>query len=187
MAQLPDENERPARTRSVGEIATRSRQGNTGAAIRALRQQDGPHPRHELDAIADTLAAIAISYPGEDLASARIRDAARSALVLASVGRQGGTPYDGVADRLFRIAVQGNDGGALSALTRLRDRAQSRALLRSVAVSQHKLAFAAVDYVARRTGPEGLAVARELYREKLVTEQYAREVLARVASYHQWD
>jgi hypothetical protein len=56
-----------------------------------------------------------------------------------------------------------------------------------VATSIASIAHAAVGFLAREMGPEGLAVVRELYECDLVPHPRARRELAGIAHYHGWN
>lgn len=178
----------PRRDPDAAEIAALLRtKGYAGEALEILTQVGGPRPRQTLDAIADTLAEIAISHPGNDIEDVQIRGTAVSTLMHAGMGN-GGIPYPGAAERLLRIVETAprNGGGALYAPTLIPNKAQALQFMRRVAISDSKLAYAAVGHLARNMGPEGLAVLRELHRQGLVSEPLARRDLAAVAKYHGW-
>lgn len=182
-----------SREPTAAEVAALLRgQGHAGGAVAVLTQAYSPQPRRKMDDIADSLVAIATGFPGDDLRGARTRGAALSTLLLAGIGTREVTgferpiPYAGAADRFMRIAETAQDvgisGGALRALTELPDKTRLLPFLRKVATSQNVAAWVAVTILVRDTGPEGQAIARELYGQRLVTERSAREVLDRLAA-----
>lgn len=182
---------------TAAEIAALLRtHGTYGAAVSTLTQARSPQPRQMMDEIADTLLALAISFPGTDARAASTRGAAQSAIILAGMGSSGlvgadrATPYRGAATRLMQMAESAEDVGiraaALWGLTQLPNPGESLPFLRRIAISQSPVAYRAVTLLARETGPEGQAIARELYRASTVTEPAAKEILDRVATGYQW-
>jgi hypothetical protein len=101
-----------------------------------------------------------------------------------------GSPYDGAAERLFRIAEQASDvgerGGALYALTRVPNRTEALQFLRRVATSDSPVAHAAVGFLARNMGEEGLATVKQLHQEGGVVQPWAVRELAGIAQHHGW-
>jgi hypothetical protein len=87
---------------SATEIATLLRtERHGGPALRILTQVSGAQPRQRLDEIADTVAAVAITYGlRSDGESAHIAGAARDILLLSAVTREG-VPYAGAGERLL--------------------------------------------------------------------------------------
>jgi hypothetical protein len=75
---------------------------------------------------------------------------------------------------------------ALWGLTQLPPSVKVLPFLRQVATSQSPVAYRAVTLLASETGPDGRAIARELYRENAVTERIAKEMLSRAASAYGW-
>jgi len=190
-------SQRITRDPDAAEIAALLRnQGRYGTAISVLAQSRGPEPKPKLDAIADSLVVIAISFPGNDYRGGSTRMAALRALLAAGAGESGvvgiphGVPYTGAAARLMRMAETAEDvgisGTALWALTRLPNNAELLPYLQEFATSQNRVAYKAVDLLARQTGPEGQAIARELYRRGRVTEPTAKDLLDRIASEYRW-
>lgn len=163
--------------------------GHAGPAVRILTKVEGGHPEEALDAIADSVAAIAISLSGDDPQTVRTRHHATYVLLTAGLGR-GGTPFRGAAARLFRIAEEASDigdrGAALRAISLLPDKREAHQLLARVATSGSSVASTAVHILANDLGADGLAVVRELYRQRRVREPHAARELARVAEYYGW-
>jgi hypothetical protein len=178
--------QQPSRDSDAVRIAASMRsRGESGAALAILTQTRGPRSKQDLDAVADTLTEIAASLPGDDVTAVRTRNAARQTILLAGIGKSG-TPYPGAAARLLQIAERSNSGGALWGLTQLPNKTESLGYLRKVATSDSKIAYAAVGHLARDTGPEGLAILRDLYRRGLITEPRARDEAATAAHVHGW-
>jgi len=159
--------------------------GHGGQTGRVLAQIDGPQPKEKLDAFADSLTEVALSLQGDDFETVKARRSAVGALHLAGIG-EGGTPYQGAAERLLRLALGLPSGGALGALTQLPNRGQALQFMRQVAISQHRLATPAVGHLGRDMGSEGLAMLRQLHRQGLVTQEWAPRELAGIAQYHGW-
>jgi hypothetical protein len=149
-----------------------------------------------MDEIADSLVAIAVSFPGKDPRSASTRERALTALLSAGMGASGvfgierGVPYVGAADRLMQMVETAEDVGirvaALEGLTRLPNKTKVLPFLRSVATSQNRMAYRAVTLLTEETGPEGQAIARELYRQGQVTQRTAKEMIDRAAGSYGW-
>lgn len=190
-------SQRITRDPDAAEVAALLRnQGRYGGAIAVLSQARGPEPQQKMDAIADSLVVIAVSFPGDDHRGASTRMAALRALLAAGTGESGvvgierAVPYAGAADRLMQMAETAEDvgirGTALWALTRLPNKAKLLPYLHQFATSRNRVAYRAVTLLARETGPEGLAMARELYRGGRVTERTAKETLDRIALANRW-
>jgi hypothetical protein len=186
-----------SREPNAAEVAAllRSR-GDAGGALAVLTQVRGPQPQQNMDEIADSLVAIAVGFPGMDHRGVVTRAAAKETLLLAGLGYNGlvgidrAVPYAGAADRLMIIAETSNDvgirSGALRGLTLLPNKTGLFPFLRQVATSQNRAAWVAVSLLTKETGPEGRAIARELYREGRVTQPMAREMLGRAAYAFAW-
>jgi hypothetical protein len=175
-------------TNSAKDVAARLRtQGDAGDAVSILTQQKGRVPRAALDAIADTLVAIATQV-SDDSSGMRMRRQAALTLAHAGSAHAGGVPYAGAGERLLRIALSsgGSKGGAVSGLTRLADSAEALGLLRRIAIADDQIAYAAVNALANEMGPRGLEVARDLYAKSSVVREDARDILRHVARAHGW-
>jgi hypothetical protein len=190
-------SQQPSANPTGSEVAALLRaHGNSWWAVSVLTQARGPQPIERLDEIADSLVAIAVSFPGMDFRGVTTRSAALSALASAGMGESGvvgmghATPYAGAADRLMRIAEDGGDVGlraaALWSLTKLPNKSKLLPFLRQVAESQNSAAFSAVTLLAQETGPEGRSMARELYLNGQITEPVAKHVAASFAGAYQW-
>jgi hypothetical protein len=142
------------------------------------------HPAGELNALADSMIAIAVDYTERRDPKARaIIDAVQNVLVSAGSWRHpsGGTPYAGASERLVRLAyeLQGR-WGTLGTLARLPNRAEGLRHVREFAMStdfataQHAITILDSDVLG---GTEGLEILRELYVMDRVREPHAREVL----------
>jgi hypothetical protein len=152
---------------AVEVAASLRRDGHAGKALLVLTQAGGRQPQQVMDEVADTLVAIAVSFPGNDASGASTRAVAQTTLLRAAKGESGavgagigrGIPYAGAADRFIRIAETAQDvgirGAALWALTQLPNNAGLLPFLRQVATSQNPAAFRAVDLLADETGPAG--------------------------------
>lgn len=162
-------------------------------AVWVLTQAHGAQPRSKMDAVADTLVAIAVGFPGNTPQAIRVRAAAMTGLMLAATGNAGGqttgTPYPGAVERFMRIAQTAEIGTravALQSLAKLPATAQTIAFFRKVASSQDPVAGRAVMLLCNDMGPEGQDVARELYVSGKVTEPGAKDAIDRFAAAHGW-
>ena len=169
--------------------------GGSGQALAVRTQARGNQSKQRRDEIADTLASIAIGFPGKDKRASSTRAAAVTTLVNAGAGRTGnkgarGVPYDGAVDRLMRIAEAGQSVGtraaALWGLTQVPTSGRVLPFLRKMATSEDRIAYRAIILLAESSGSEGLALARSLYASNTVTEPTAVETLNHYAKANQW-
>jgi hypothetical protein len=182
---------------SAAEIAAMLRtRGEAYAAVPVLTQVQSPQSRKRMDDIADSLVAIAVSFPGNDRRAITTRTAALLTLVKAGRGSSGvvgierATPYAGAADRVMQIAEMAKDVGiraaALDGLVGFANKAKYLPFLQQIATSRGSAALKAVTLLTMETGPEGQAVARALYRDGKVTEARAKEMLEGAAETYGW-
>lgn len=197
-----DGTRRVERSNEIAEdVARRLRtKGHARYALDLLTQTNGPHPRELLDEIADTLANIAISHPGTHIEAFQIRSEASTTLLLAgitladsdtgSVGGRRRVVYAGSAERLMRIVTDAQDpglrGGTLHSLPEVLDTEQLLPFLRQVATSQNSAAFEAIVLLNELTGPEGVAMLRELHQKGLITEPNVQHLLRRIRWARGW-
>ena len=164
---------------------------NVSHAVALLRQARGPEPQARLDAIADSVANIVISYPGSDTAALHIRSLAREVLTSATTGIRAGIPYAGGGERLLRIAQQASNVGeraaALSAITRLPSEEEALAILEAVAKSQNSVARLAITLLMTEMEEPGLAILENLYRTAAVTQPRARLAIELLGEDRKWD
>jgi len=149
-----------------------------------------------MDAIADSLVAFAVTLRLDDLHSSRAIVAALYTFVRAGRGtttdvdRPRGQPYPEAAERLKQVVDRAESvpvrAGALRCLFDLLDSSALLSYLRQVATSQNAVAEEAVVKLANETGAAGQAIARQLYRDRLVSEPRARNLLSHLASAHRW-
>ena len=149
-----------------------------------------------MDAIADSLVAIAVDSVRDDPRGTATVSEAVATLLKAGLGRSGvwgiehGVPYAGAASRLMRIAETAHHlavrATALSLLVRLPHRTRLLPFLRQLATSQNPVAEQAVILLGNETGREGQEIGRELYRQAAVTEPSARVMLAQLAQAYRW-
>jgi hypothetical protein len=149
-----------------------------------------------MDEIADTLVAIATTFPGNDFRANATRMEALQSLSGAGRGENGivgqnrALPYGGAMSRLVRIAETAQEGGiraaALAGLRFLPNRAGCLAFLELFAKSQNEVAWVAVHELGNETGVEGLAIARQLFREGSVSEPRAKLALSGIAKHNGW-
>lgn len=101
------------------------------------------------------------------------------------VGVEKAVPYNGAATRLMRLVETAEDigirGVALRALVGLPNGKDHLPFLREVVLPQNPAALCAAVLLVRDTGPEGLAIARELWAGGRVTQPQAREYLDNVS------
>jgi len=177
-------------------VAARLRSdGNNWEALQILKQAWGPHAPSELDAVADTLVAIAVTMASRvhsDPADVRARklQAASSAvetLRLAGIG-PGAARYIGSPPRLLRIAESGawTAPAALLALTSQPDTNQTLRFLRQISMQDTYAAPTAVFLLAADMGVEGIDTLRGLYRAGLVVHPLARRQLDAIAAQNRW-
>ncbi len=167
-----------------------------------IMRQGNIQPRAKLDAIADSMTNIAIRGSQNPTDSAYIY--AREALnALVSFGTKDlpGTPYDGVTDRLIRVAREGSnsmDKLAVYSLTEAPDYSGALQYLRVVAADPGTLATAAIfalSYATQNTfgrqkstneREQATAVLRELFVSKSVKNAAAAEIMSSIARWHNW-
>lgn len=183
---------------TAAQVATLLRiKGHPGQARALLTQARGPRTPREMDEVADTLLAIAATFPGNEYRSASTRTSALSALVDAGRGSSGiddgsaGIPYAGAAARLMRLAETAQDVGiraaALTGLVWLPDSVQYLPFLAKVAVAaQGEEAQAATGLLVHDTGPAGQAIARALYLAGTVSQWSATRTLEGAARQFGW-
>jgi hypothetical protein len=174
---------------SAVEIAARLRsQGDVGRSVDVLRQVVTERQSAAArDSIADSLTAFVLTRSGLT-DGLRATDAAVGALAIAGSPIGPGIPYAGAGRRLLTIAMEVPEvrGGAVYAIARLADSAESRALLESAAERAHPVAHSAVKMLYLYHGAEGLSLLRVLHQRGTVTESGARDQLARVAAEQAW-
>lgn len=160
--------------------------GTAGDAVGILRQVDSTWSRQYLDALADSLAAFALTEENSDERRAAVTYAVL-ALAQSGAAEGRGTPYAGAGDRLLRIAEESKAlaGGALMSVAQLANRSEAMLKLRRLAVEDDRLAASAVDKLERYGGPEGIRVLAELYRDRSVNPG-ARTLLDRIADKRNW-
>lgn len=159
-----------------------------------LTQQLGPQSRQKLDALADSLAVIAIEYrPGDPIVRRRAAGNAVSNIAHAAVTEEG-VRYTGAFERLARIVENAPDvgirGRALDGIAALPERDRSLAYLRKIAIStelQRSNAYMAVEILSGEMGPEGEAILKELWREGLVQDSWANDLLEGIAYLRKWE
>lgn len=181
----------------VNEIGRNFRSvGYDARALNILTQAQGPQDIAVMNALADSVAAIAILHPGSTTHASRVRSLALSALGQAAAGESGlpgvtrAVPFAGAAERLKRVSENSQDVGVRStALTLLGEVDRSAAFLqylRHVATSEDNRAASAIELLVDTRGTQGRAIARELYRRRLVVDRVALHVLEGKASALGW-
>lgn len=202
-AQGPD-------TLKVAPILERVRQGAGGeVAASFLTQEDQPRSAEELDALADSLVAIALSYRrGDDPAvvrraahqarlalmwSASPERLAERAASLAERGLGPPVPYPRAFEAFVRVFEgsegPGMKGSALRLMTNLLDTARIITLLSDVATdpsTELVIAIEAVRLLASDTGDAGVARLRRLWETNAIPHPYVREGLSGIAAALGW-
>jgi hypothetical protein len=165
-------------------------EGHLRGVLFGLIQVWGPYPDEEVDALADTLVAVALdfSWRGDD-EGRRIGRIAPSILFSAAHWKDPtfGKPYPRAGERIAALALGLAGARGFVLLARLPDRAEGLAHLRDIATSSHPRAVAAVNVLMVAAGDEGLALLRTLYDEDLVKEPRANWELQAYASGRGWE
>jgi len=181
--------------------------GNGSAAETFLTQEGARRPRPELDALADSLVAIATSYDARDPLQGR------EARLAASIALKSSGDPRGLAERSQRMAEwqlpppiayplaldklllvfegmpQPSERSAmLGLLTSLPDTGRVVAFLGDVAARRDdgSAARAAVGELYRNMGAAGLATLRRLFEADAVTDRAARRHLRAIATGRGW-
>jgi hypothetical protein len=161
--------------------------GYPGGAVDVLTQQAGHASDAERDAMADTLVAVILSEEPRE-----VKQRAMSALLDAAMGTgsggAAGIPYQGAAERMYRVALAGVwwSAGAAGSFVLLPDTAQALHYLRLLATSDASAAHRAVAALGNEMGARGLAVARELFDQDAVRTRTARKALSGIADARGW-
>jgi hypothetical protein len=155
--------------------------GDPGPSLKVLTGRLRTLSERQVDAVADSLASFAISFPG-DKSSNRVSRGVAIGTLLRSGTATDAVPYVGAAAHLLRIAERATDvpdrASAIFALTQLPDKGKSVRLLRDIASSTNPAAFVAVQELAGELAAlGGLETLRELDRSGLVSERNARAEL----------
>jgi hypothetical protein len=172
-------------------MAVVRRDGTAASAMRLLSQTGGPRSAVALDALADSLVAVALEPVGAgDVRLQAFRGSAISALGEAGSPRAK-VPYRGAGERLFRIAQSADDPGmrgvAIFRIGGLADTPTALRLLRRIAVSDNAVAVSAIHRLSGEVlGQGGLAVLRELFTSGAVTQESARNQLEWLARKYGW-
>lgn len=179
---------------TLATIATNFRtRGGDFYARDILTQRLGPESRQKMDALADSLTAIAVEYePGDGVEKLRIASAAAYHIARAAVAKKG-VPYTGAFERLVRIAEEAPDvgirGQGLNGIAALPEKERSLAYLRRVATSTEMPqmnAYIAVELLSQEMGADGVALLEELSREGLVRDKWAADLLESIAYIRGW-
>lgn len=181
---------------SAGELAVRLRaqveeENHLRGVLFRLVQVWGPSPHEEIDALADSLVAVAVDYSQRsDEVGTRLGQ--RAAAILSEAAHwqhlARGEPYGRAGERLLRLAYDLAGGsGVVVLLARLPDRAQGLAYLEEIATSTHRRAGAALNALIWYGGADGLALLRRLHDGNLVKEPHARRQLQELARRRDWD
>lgn len=183
-----------ATTAQIGAIVRNMRSvGLDSRALLVLTQAQGPQDGTVMEALGDSIAAIAILHPGRTTKAAFVRSQALSALHLSATGEtrlpsgSSAVPFAGAAERLRRVSEHSHDPGIrATALMLLGEVDQSVGFLqylRQVATSEDDRA---VELLVDNRGSQGRAIARDLYRTRMVRDRVALHVLEGKASALGW-
>jgi hypothetical protein len=158
-----------------------------------LVQLYGPHPAEELEALADSLAAVGIDLavrPGPH--GYTIGRLAANALTTAATWRSAapderGVAFPGAADRAVEVAYRlpGGDVGILNLVRPVIGDERWVAHLRRFTSDLYPGAALAVVHL-QADAPQGLEVLRDLCEDGLVTEPRARWRLREIAKSMGW-
>jgi hypothetical protein len=179
---------------AIFEIARRDKRSvaTSGWGVaRLLRQERKAQTPAKLDAIADTLATIAIQDPDQDSRMAALSELKVSA---APTSKAGGIPYPGAFDRLIRVHREAHDivtrRVALSGILEVGDRERALGYLRQLATSDDETAWGAIEELAKDVihsgGADSKALLKELYEKKLVRDPSAERSLLFFATAQGW-
>ena len=163
--------------------------GNPARVI--LSQEGGPVAAQKIDALADSLVAIASGFrTGGTFADKRMAMASISALREAG-STLATTRYVDAFSRLRETYERSEDVGiraaTLYSMTTLPDTAAVIEHLRAVAVSGNSNAHGAVSLLNTDAGPAGVQALRELYENRSVVEIGARLTLDAIARTRGWN
>lgn len=171
-------------------LAVLRQMGSSGLAVRILAQEDRIRPQHEVDAFADSLVAVAITYrTGGGESERRASLSAAQALLEASFPQRR-LPFPRSLELLGKIYDANEDagfrGGVLSLITHFPNRGPAIDFLARVATSPESIATAAIRHLAHDTGPPGRQRLRRLYEDDAVVHDVAREHLEGMAAAFGW-
>jgi len=165
------------------------RTGSGGVARALLAQSRGPETPQKLQAIADSLVAIAL-IPERTSSTDEVRAARTALAVLGSAGSGGTPPFQGALPALARIFAGSRDpgiqAGSLRMMAQLPDQGLVLPLLLDTAASQNRVAYVAVLLLADELGPAGLTALRRLHEDEAVTEPNAARALYFIARREGW-
>lgn len=184
---------------AVGEAVREFRSGGSKYVMESfLRQEYAPRPLSDLDALADSLVAIALEADPDGpeevrkLASNAIRH-----LIVSSAAWEGNeTPYPGGLERLIRIFEGSKDRGlklyALSGISEMPDTAGAIDYLGKVVTAGEDeisgyMVFNAFPLLTGKFGDRGLEHAHQLYREGRITHRGAQGHLNYLKKKHGWN
>jgi len=155
-----------------------------------LSKERGNLSQSELDALADDLVAVAVSFDVNG--SHKQAQAAFAALrALSSSARAGrAAPYPLAFDSIRRIfegsPETGIRGAALLSMTRLTNVGQVAAYMAGVATSNEYWALPAVEHLGQDLGAPGVAALKRLYKADTVVLNPARRFVEWYATSNGW-
>jgi hypothetical protein len=175
-------------------------------AIAVLVRQGTIRDAVQLDAFADSLVAIAVSYRHRDAIEARRLAVTAAEAIFVSgnpeiltrqeaamphwVSRPKPVPYPRAFEALVRIYDGSSDvawrGGILTFMTAFQDKARARDFLALVAASEDLSSEPAIRMLSTDMGNAGLAILRRLYETDAVVHWVAKQHLDALAQVHGW-
>ena len=163
-------------------------------AVAVLTRRGGRLASAEsLDAVADSLVGLALSYEGANDPQRRASLAAMGALVRSALPGDDEVPYPRAFEALVRIidgeeAFIGIRGATLNALSELPQMGRVVGFLAEVAARENSsnLPSIAVRMLANDTGEAGLARLRRLFETDAVLDLTAKQRLASIAAHFGW-
>jgi len=167
------------------------RAGGGALARDILMQSRGPESPEKINALLDSLVAIALAYrPGDPMEARQAARAAQRAIGLAW-SRLSTVPLPGAFDALARIVHEsesaGAQGASLWAMTQVDDPGPVLPFLSEIATSDHRRAEQAVMVLWQEMGPPGLAALRRFHATGAVIQPHARHQLDFIARREGWE
>lgn len=166
--------------------------GQMELALVALVQLARPASPEDLDALADTLVAMAIAFAEspDPLVRPRAHQVIQLLVAAATWEHPRGSPYQSAPERLLRLGLQlprEFGGRAVLAFPRVIDQVTAIEYASMIARENGPSASLAVIVLGEQLGPRGLARALELYRGRVVHDMLAARQLDELARMHGWD
>lgn len=166
--------------------------GSFREALMALIQARRAYAEEDLGMLADTIMTVGIDFASQVGADGQpIGVLAANVLVTVSTWRADsgvGIPYPPAAERVVELAhrVPGGSVGLLGEVRAIIGEERWEAELVRFATSDLEPSAARAIAELERSGTDGVAALRELYRDSEVTEPFARRHLEEIARRHGW-